>query len=178
MSAPLVHLHYRRPPDRLQVHVQPLVHDAPDVKVTLMPAVQLARPMIVDGRVVSEDGSPIVWFSFPGLWHDIGRFHLADGTFTGLYANTLTPVQIGADHVWESTDLFLDVWMDDRGITVLDEDELAEALTLGHIDSILTGRAREEADHLLDLAEAGRWPPPIVREWTLERILADEGRPN
>ena len=31
MSAPpLVHLHYRRPPDRLQVHVQPLVHDAPE----------------------------------------------------------------------------------------------------------------------------------------------------
>jgi uncharacterized protein len=172
MSAPpLVHLHYRRPPDRLQVHVQPLVHDAPDVKVTLMPAVQLPRPMTVEGRVVSEDGSPIVWFSFPGRWHDIGRFHLADGTFTGLYANTLTPVEMRPGHVWESTDLFLDVWTDERGAFVLDEDELEEALAKGWIDAATAGRARGEVNEIIAAQTKGWWPPAIVAEWTLERVL-------
>jgi predicted RNA-binding protein associated with RNAse of E/G family len=171
MSAPLVHLHYRRPPDRLQVHVQPLVHDAPDVKVTLMPAVHLRRPMTVGGRVVSEDGSAIVWFSFPGLWHDIGRFHLADGTFTGLYANTLTPVEIRAGHVWEATDLFLDVWLDERGPVVLDEDELEEALAKGWLDEATAARARSEVDAILRAAAEARWPPPVVAQWTLERAL-------
>jgi predicted RNA-binding protein associated with RNAse of E/G family len=169
MSAPLVQLHYRRPPDRLQVHLQPLVHDAPDVKVTLMPAVQLARPMRVAERVVSEDGSAIVWFSFPGLWHDIGRFHLADGTYTGLYANTLTPVEMRADHVWDSTDLFLDVWLDERGPVVLDEDELEEAVARRWLEPAMGERAQREVARILEGIERGTWPPPVVGEWTLER---------
>ena len=169
MSAPLVELHYRRPPDRLHVHLQPLVHDAPDVKVTLMPAVELRQPMTVNGRVVSENGSAIVWFSFPGRWHDIGRFHLADGTFTGLYANTLTPVDFRPGHVWDATDLFLDVWLDERGAVVLDEDELDEALAEGWLDERTAARARREVDDILLRVAEGRWPPAVVAEWTLER---------
>ncbi|MSR35590.1 MAG: DUF402 domain-containing protein [Gemmatimonadetes bacterium] len=171
MSAPLVQLHYRRPPDRLQVHLQPLVHDAPDVKVTLMPAVQLERPMAVRERVVSEDGAAIVWFTFPGLWHDIGRFHLADGTFTGLYANALTPVEMRAGHVWDATDLFLDVWLDERGLEVLDDDELEEAVAREWVDEPTAARARREVDEIRSAWTAGRWPPPIVAEWTLARAL-------
>jgi predicted RNA-binding protein associated with RNAse of E/G family len=169
LSTPLVELRYRRPPDRLQVYQQPLVHDAPDVKVTLTAAVKLIRPMVVGGRVVSEHGASIVWFSFPGLWHDIGRFHLADGTFTGLYANTLTPVEMSAGHVWESTDLFLDLWTDERGAFVLDEDELEEALARGWIDAATAARARGEVERILTERDHGRWPPAIVGEWPLER---------
>ena len=174
-APPLVHLHYRRPPDDVRLHLQPLVHDAPDVKVTLMPAVELKRPMTVDGRVVSQSGSAIVWFTFPGLWHDIGRFHLADGTFTGLYANTLTPVEI-AGHVWNATDLFLDVWLDERGPVVLDEDELEEALANGGVDEPTAARARAEVRHIVGAAAAGAWPPPVVHEWTLERARERAGR--
>ena len=68
---PLVRIHYRRPPDRLEIFEQHLVHDGPDVKVTLAPAVARAQPIRIDGRVVLEDGSPVVWFTFPGRWHDI-----------------------------------------------------------------------------------------------------------
>jgi uncharacterized protein len=171
MSVPVVELHYRRPPDRLQVHLQPLLHDAPDVKVTLMPEVALKRPMVVAERVVSESGAAIVWFSFPGLWHDIGRFHLADGTFTGLYANVLTPVEMRAGHVWDSTDLFLDVWLDDRGLVVLDEEELEEAVAAGWIDAPTVARARREVADIRTAHAEGRWPPAIVAEWTLERAL-------
>lgn len=176
MSVPLVRIHYRRPPDRLEVFEQRLVHDAPDVKVTLAPAVARTRPIRIRDRVVLEDRSPVVWFTFPGLWHDVGRFHTADGGFTGLYANVVTPVAIEApadgDHRWDTTDLFLDLWVDERGALVLDEDELEEALARGWMDEATAARARAEIGRLRTDAESGAWPPPVVREWTLERARA------
>jgi predicted RNA-binding protein associated with RNAse of E/G family len=169
---PLVRIHYRRPPDRLEIFEQQLVHDSPDVKVTLAPAVARTRPIEIRGRVVLEDRSPVVWFTFPGKWHDIGRFHTADGAFTGLYANVVTPVEMSADHRWDTTDLFLDLWVDESGAIVLDEDELDEARVRGWVDKTTTERALTEVERMRADAEAGRWPPAVVGEWTLERARA------
>lgn len=168
---PAVKIHYRRPPDREDLFVQRLIHHAPDVSITLYEGMRLKRPMVIEGRVALEDGSSVVWFTFPGLWHDIGRFHLADGTFTGLYANVLTPVEFIDPLTWETTDLFLDVWQDAEGgePVILDADELEEALDRGWIDEQTAERAREEAHSILEAARKGHWPPPIVQEWTLER---------
>jgi len=168
-SLPRVRIHYRRPPDRLEIFEQHLVHDAPDVKVTLAPAVARTRPIEIGGRVVLEDRSPVVWFTFPGAWHDIGRFHTADGAFTGLYANVVTPVVLGADHEWETTDLFLDLWVDARGAVVLDRDELDGAISQGWVDEETAEKAIAEVGRMQEDAEAGRWPPAVVNEWTLER---------
>ena len=168
---PLVEIRYRHPPDRLDVFRQHLLHDGADVKVTFLPSLVRAEPAVIDGRTVLEQGSPIVWFTLPGAWYDIARFHRADGAFTGIYANILTPVQ-GCDAlVWDTTDLFLDVWLDDRGPRVLDEDEMEDALERGWIDPATAGRARAEAEGLRAAAEAGSWPPAVVLEWTLERAL-------
>jgi predicted RNA-binding protein associated with RNAse of E/G family len=166
---PVVRIHYRRPPDRLEIFEQLLVHDEPDVKVTLAPAVVRGSPIRIAGRTVLEDRSPVVWFTFPGRWHDIGRFHLADGTFTGLYANVVTPVELGDGERWDTTDLFLDLWVDEHGATVLDRDELDDAVTRGWIDEATATRALAEVAQLRADAEAARWPPPVVREWTLDR---------
>ena len=176
MPPPLVRIHYRRPPDRLEIFEQRLVHDAPDVKVTLKTGVALARPMVIEGRTVLEDGADVVWFTFPGLWHDIGRFHTADGAFTGIYANVLTPVELRADHTWETTDLFLDFWMDERGARVLDEEELSEALDRGWVDPPTAAIARREMERIRWSARAGLWPPPVVEEWTLERARREMKR--
>ena len=165
---PLVRIHYRRPPDRLQVFEQYLVHDADDVKVTL--AEYHSEPaVVIGGEVVLEAGSDVVWFTFPGTWHDVGRFHRADGTFTGLYANVLTPPVLDGPE-WDTTDLFLDVWVSPEGRTLLlDEDELEEALGRAWLDAPTAARAREEADRLLQAAAAGSWPPAAVHHWTRER---------
>ena len=107
-------------------------------------------------------------------------FHLRDGTFTGYYANVLTPVSIEPSrgrgpHVWHTTDLFLDVWQPADGtVELLDEDELEDALAEGHIDPRTAEAARTEAQRLLALARDGEWPPAVAREWTLARIEADE----
>lgn len=173
---PVVRIHYRRPPDRLQVFEQYLVHDGDDVKVTLAENLPYEPPMRIEGEVVLELGSDVVWFTFPGLWHDVGRFHRADGTFTGFYVNILTPPVIQGHH-WETTDLFLDLWISPEGRPMLlDEDELDEAVGKELMDPVTAARAREEAHRLFQAAAAGTWPPAAVRKWTLERCREELGR--
>lgn len=160
----VVTIHYRRPPDRLEVFDQRVVDDDGECIVTYLPAAKLRKPMEIGGRVVLEPGSPIVWFTYRGdVWHDAGLFLRADGTFTGIYANVLTPVRIsGAE--WDTTDLFLDVWMDaDGGVEILDRDEFDAALAAGWIDASTAARALAEAERLAADARAGTWPPSAVR---------------
>jgi predicted RNA-binding protein associated with RNAse of E/G family len=167
---PFVHIHYLRPPDRREIFIQRLLHDSPEVKVTFAPSVPFDPPIRIHGRVALEAGSDAIWFTFPEAWHDIGRFHLADGTFTGIYANILTPAVFKPDGVWETTDLFLDVWLDPEGnISVLDEDQLEAAEKNGWVAGQESRRARAEVVRILSEAKAGKWPPPVVQEWTLDR---------
>lgn len=171
-SAGRVEIHYQRLPDRMKVYRQRVVVERDDVIVTLSEPIEVASPIMVDGDVMLEKGSLAVWFTFPDTWHDIGRFHRADGSFSGIYANILTPL-VRTGPVWHTTDLFLDVWWPQGGqVTLLDEDEFEEAVALRHMDRETAQRARQEATRLLDLAGKGRWPPAIVEDWTLERALA------
>lgn len=170
-EAPRVRIRYRRPPDREEIFVQQLVYRTADAVVTHLERTPLARPIVVDGETVLEDGSPAVWFTFPGEWYDIGRFHLADGTFTGTYANVLTPVRFLDPLNWETTDLFLDVWIPpDGGVRVLDRDEFEDAVRRGWLEPRDAARARREAERLAAAATRGEWPPAMVEAWTLERV--------
>ncbi|MGH7465322.1 MAG: DUF402 domain-containing protein, partial [Longimicrobiales bacterium] len=128
-----VEIHYTRPPDRMTIFRQHLVHRTTDCIITLLNHARVGRTVTVRGEPVLEGGAPIVWFTFPGAWHDIGRFHSAAGEFTGYYANVLTPVRFITPWKWETTDLFVDVWKDDRGAELLDEAELDAALLQGVI---------------------------------------------
>ncbi|MFW6078913.1 MAG: DUF402 domain-containing protein [Gemmatimonadota bacterium] len=139
--------------------------------VTFLDRTPLEHPIVIDDVVALEDGAPAIWFTFPGSWHDIGRFHRADDTFTGIYANVLTPVRFRDATDWETTDLFLDVWLPPGGPPrILDRDEFAAALDRGWLDTGDAARANEEAERLASAAERGEWPPPVVEEWTLERV--------
>ena len=113
-----VRIHYRRLPDRDRIYDQRVVLALDDCVVTLSQPLELSAPMSVDGAVMLEHGSVVLWFTFPGQGHDIGLFHSADGTLTGLYANILTPPDMEGD-VWHTTDLFLDLWWPAGGDVVL-----------------------------------------------------------
>ncbi len=142
-----------------------------------MPAAGVTRPTIVAGQTVLEPGSPVVWFTFPGARHDIGRFHTLDGEFTGCYANILTPVERHGD-TWRTTDLFLDVFLGlDGEVHILDRDELEEAVARGWVEEGTARDAEEEAGRLVEAARAGSWPPAIVDAWPLERAREAAGRP-
>jgi predicted RNA-binding protein associated with RNAse of E/G family len=163
-----VTIFYRRPPDREQTFRQRVVARTAEYVVTLLDSAPISRPAIVEGRTVLEPGSSVVWFTYPDRWYDIGRFHLRDGTFTGIYANILTPVRMLGDR-WETTDLFLDVWKGTDGhIALLDEAEFADAVEGGWLDAATAVAAREHAETLVLAARQGVWPPEHVERWTLE----------
>ena len=171
-----VTIHYRRPPDRLQVFEQTVVERTEEYTVTLLARADLPRPVLAGGRVILEPEAPIVWFTYPGLWHDIGRFHLAGGEFTGYYANVLTPVVMSGAR-WETTDLFLDLWLPAGGEPeILDEEELEEAERERWVDAETAARARRHAESLRDAARRSEWPPAHVEAWTLERARARLGQ--
>src|SRR5690606_28200494 len=132
------------------------------VLVTFVDHTPLERPVVVDDRIILDEGSPAIWFTFPGAWHDIGRFHLPDGTFTGIYTNILTPVRFLDASRWETTDLFLDVWQPaGRPARLLDEDEFEHAIARGWLDSESAHAARREAARILALAARNDWPPAL-----------------
>lgn len=149
-----------------------------EVWVTYLAEAGVPDPVPVAGRVVLEQASPAVWFTFPGARHDIGRFHTPDGRFTGYYANILTPVERRAPdrsgvEVWHTTDLFLDVFVTPDGdVHLLDEEELDDAVLRGWVDPATARSAAAEAERLIGSARSGRWPPAVVDAWPLERARA------
>jgi predicted RNA-binding protein associated with RNAse of E/G family len=167
-----IDIHYRRLDGREQAFRQIVLEETPEYVVTLLPQADVHHTIVAGGRPVLEAGAPVVWVTYPGRWHDVGRFHLADGTFTGYYANILTPVkmQVGS---WRTTDLCLDVWVGADGtVELLDEDELLAAQSVGWIDAPTSARVRAEAAALMRAAASGEWPPAEARAWTLERARA------
>lgn len=171
MSAEHVVIQYHRPPDRIQRFEQRVVLRTPACVITLLEAAPVDQAMVIGGTTVLEPGSAIVWFTFPGAWHDVGRFHTRAGAFTGFYANVLTPVEGIEGAVWRTTDLFLDLWQPHDGAArIVDADELDAARAAGVIEPSIALRAQNEAAMLLQAARAGSWPPDTVRSWTLERV--------
>ena len=166
----LIRFAYRRPGrgDPI-VYDQRLVADRPDVKVLLQESYG-GRDLTVGDAHILPRGAPVIWYVFPGQWHDVGAFHLHDGTLTGWYANICTPVEIDGNN-WSSTDLFLDLWMPVGSHPVwLDEDEFQSAVDAGTISDEMTARALEERTRLEAEVRAGGWPPEVVREVDLKTV--------
>jgi predicted RNA-binding protein associated with RNAse of E/G family len=171
MPDALARIQYHRPPSRTDLFEQRVVHRNPERIITFMPATPVSRPIRVAGEVILEPGSPVIWFTYPGLMHDVGIFHDAAGRFTGYYANVLTPVVFHSTLEWETTDLFLDVWLGRDGEAhLLDEPELKAAVENGWLDRETAAAARVEADRLLAATRSGEFPPPEVRDWNLDRV--------
>jgi predicted RNA-binding protein associated with RNAse of E/G family len=163
-----VRIHYHRPDRGTTVFVEHLVLDTPDAKVTLLDTYD-GRDAFAGDRLILSAGAPVVWFVFPQLCRDVGRFHLADGTFTGWYTNLRAPMRI-EEGDWYCTDLFLDHWLPADGGpgAWLDEDELAAATRAGLVEPAhlsLIAAERAAVDHAL---AGGTWPPELARDIDLD----------
>ena len=171
-SGSLVDIRYGRIGQPTQVYRQLVLEAGPDLVVSFQPRTPIDGPLVVDGFTILEPRSPVIWFSFPGKWHDIGLFHRTNGAFTGCYGNILTPLEFVDGRLWATTDLCLDVWVPRWGpVRLLDEDELATAEEEGHLDRKLADRAREEARAVMHACHAGTWPPAVTGEWSLARAF-------
>ncbi|MDH4044195.1 MAG: DUF402 domain-containing protein [Gemmatimonadota bacterium] len=173
-----VRIHYHRPDRGTTVFEEHVVLDEPAVKVTLLDRYD-GHDTFAGSRLILSAGAPVVWFVYPELCRDVGRFHLADGTFTGWYTNLRAPIRLsGRD--WYCTDLFLDHWLpaDGSPATWLDEDELEAGRKAGLVSPAdLALVARERLATEAGVAD-GTWPPALAREITLERATRrlDQGR--
>ena len=162
-----VRIHYHRPDRGTTVFEERVVLDEPGVKVTLLDQYD-GKDAFAGGRLILPAGAPVLWFVYPDLCRDVGRFHLADGTFTGWYTNLRAPIRFdGSD--WYCTDLFLDHWLPADGAPGmwLDEDELEAGRRAGHVgaaDLALAARERLAVDACL---ANDSWPPPLTRTTTL-----------
>jgi predicted RNA-binding protein associated with RNAse of E/G family len=172
-----VRIHYLRPPDRKTVFTQRLIARDQGALVTLARDLSFDPPLEIGGTVALEEGSVAIWFTFPGRWYDVGLFHRADGSRTGIYGNVLTPPVIHQDGRWDTTDLYLDLWIPSGGRPfLLDQDELDQAVAATAVEPELAARANEEGGRLLEGARNGTWPPPMVERWSLERAVEEERR--
>ena len=168
----IVDIRYQRVGAPLAVYRLLVLENRLEAVVTFQPRTPINKPIVVDGMTILEPGSPVIWFTFPGKWHDIGLFHRTHGALTGLYANILTPVEFVDERFWTTTDLSIDVWVPRWGpLRLLDEDELAQAEGNGRIEQGLADRARTEARTLVHAHRAGAWPPPETGQWSLARAL-------
>lgn len=167
----LIHFEYHRPGLGVTVYDEWLVLDRPDVKVLLQENYSGPDVDVGSSRVL-DSGAPIIWFVFPDTWHDIGRFFLSDGTFTGWYTNLCKPVQFDGD-TWIGNDLFLDLWQFADGNAVwLDEDEFEDAVTTGLVDTVLKKQVLNQRA-LIDLqVSQDAWPPPIAKDIDLAQVKA------
>jgi predicted RNA-binding protein associated with RNAse of E/G family len=167
----LIQLEYHRPGKDVIVYEEQLVLDRPDVKVLLQREYS-GEDVYVADTLTLEAGAPIVWYIPVGAWHDIGRFHLKDGTLTGWYTNLSKPVQFDGD-TWTANDLFLDLWQPICGEPVwLDQDELGLAVKNHLIDQSTVKRTLNERA-LVDLQlSQQQWPPAIARDIDLEQAFA------
>jgi predicted RNA-binding protein associated with RNAse of E/G family len=170
MSQLITYVYHRPGKGTIEYH-EWLVADKPDVKVLLLEENHGTSLQVRSENILEPEG-PIVWFIFPGLWYEIGRFHLADGTFTGWYTNLCTPVVMGND-AWSSTDLFLDHWLSPTGQRLwLDEDEFSQAIRADLLDEEKVKRVSEERAYIDSRVAAAAWPPAIALEFDLERARA------
>lgn len=165
----LIRYHYHRPGKGTPVFDQWLVLERNDVSVLLSES-YAGADILIGGAVALARGAPSVWFVFPDAWRDVGRFHDAQGNFTGWYTNICTPVKKdGVD--WSSTDLVLDLWIPASGEPQwLDEDELLEVTASGVMDHWTHSRVQKERERIRALLAAGAWPPAVCREIDLALI--------
>jgi len=167
-----VRIHYHRTDRGTTLYHERLVVDRADVKVTVLDDYQ-GRDAFAGDTLILAAGAPVVWFVFPGLCRDVGRFHLADGTFTGWYTNLRAPIVMrGSD--WFCTDLFLDHWLPaDGGAGIwLDEDEFDHGIDAGLLSADDAAIARAERAAVDEALATGQWPPALARDLDLASALA------
>ena len=87
------------------------------------------------------------------------------------------PVEFDTDR-WVGRDLFLDLWQPVGGeARWLDEDELATAARSGLIDASTRKRIQNERSLIDFQVSQSAWPPPIVRDLSLDQARALKEHP-
>jgi len=160
---------YTRLPDHVKRFRQELLHEGPGCRITLLNVTADRAPLKI-GDIALEEGGAVLWYLFPGRAWEVAAAYDAGGRLVGHYTNFVRPPTLEPGR-WHITDLYLDIWQPAGGpARLLDAPDLATAVEDGVITDDEARRVEDEAAAVLRSAEAGRWPPRIVREYPLADV--------
>lgn len=159
-----------RPHGDTSDYEQELVADLGDLIITRFDFSEFRRPLMVQDRLVVDNGYHALLFEFFSPPLEIVAIWDLDGNLTGYYCNINSePSRIEGGY--EVVDLYLDVFvLPDMSYEVLDEDEFAEAIKKGWIDEREASLARETVRRVVHEVESGEFPPEVVRDWIKSRL--------
>jgi len=159
-------IYYFRPPSNELVFEVELLYTDTEVIVTAHTLSGVSKPLVIDGKKVIDNGYRAIFAEYRKFWHDVARVYTPEGTFTGYYADINTPSEEREDG-YRTKDLFLDLWIppDRSSVTVLDEDEFAEAVRNNWISTDEISGAKAELARLLELFDKGEFPPEFLERF-------------
>jgi GrpB-like predicted nucleotidyltransferase (UPF0157 family)/protein associated with RNAse G/E len=161
-TRPLLHLRYKRLPNRIQEMYDDLVYKSEKV-IAGRSRITSPHSVAFDGRLVMAAGFSMVYFELMGKWFNVIKIWDLNGRHTGYYCDVSMPPRSLKDGSVEVTDLFLDLWVSpDLRYRVLDEDELEEALEKRWISKQMHRKAKDALNGLIAAVEQKRFPPRLV----------------
>jgi len=160
---------YTRLPEHVKRFQQELLHDGPNCRITLLNVTAERAPLKI-GDIALDEGGAVLWYLFPERAWEVAAAYDAAGELVGYYTNFVRPPRLEPGR-WHITDLYLDIWQPAHDPPrLLDADDLARAVEQGVIEADEARRVEDEAAAVMRSAEAGRWPPRIVREYPLADV--------
>jgi len=166
----LVHLIYRRIPNRVLERDDELIADLDEVVVAKAKFEGMLAPLKVNGIEVIRNGYTMLYFAFIGKNYDVLKVYDKNGHFKGFYIDILAYTRREGNTL-EMLDLFLDIFIFPSGEAfLLDEDELEMALNYGVIDRETFDFAYTIAREIMGKIEKREFPPEIVWEYELEGL--------
>ena len=116
-------------------------------------------PLVDLGCVTLRQGDVFVEFYDWGRWYTVAQVSAADGTLKGWYCDVCTPPRWSAPGELSYEDLAFDLWCDADGtITLLDEQEFAEARAAGVFTPAQAEGAERGWEELRAVAARGQLP--------------------
>ena len=159
---------YRRPPHSA-TRYQGLLLNVTKRSLTIQSRLQLAHPRQVGGRTIAASGYWAIWFLFKDEWFDIGKFYDESKNWLGYYCDIVKPIKrlMSGTSTSVITDLFLDVWICNDEVYILDEDELEDAVKHRFVSKKLAARARSQVQMIMKRIKQREFPPAQVKEAVL-----------
>lgn len=112
---------------------------------------ELEKPWQEGEIVIARPGYKWVTRWEAGKPYIINKFYDVTGNLIGTYCDVARPVRL-IESGFEFDDLYLDVWQaEGKPISILDEDELQEALGAGFITKSEADEAQRVAEELVEL---------------------------
>jgi len=158
---------YRRLPHDVREYPG-VLREATASKLVIESPLTVDHPIRVSGEIIADTGYLSIWFVYRNRWYDVGKFYDGNRRWVGYYCDIIKPLRkllASPSRTKTLTDLFLDLWITKDGqVSVLDEEELANALMNHVISSRLAHDARKRMKSLMRKVKADQFPPPQVRK--------------